>query len=198
MLSNITWCFYVKICSCKLSTFFIWSNNVDYQRILMLMFRFSAALHCDSFNPTSTQPSCVWYTSQKSGWKREDRITKKALVLRLRRKQDKTNFRETGLHWNCTEMKICLTAARRCWLASMITPVQLTVPIKSVQNSSSMWPLSFHVCIKLNSICPAYSTHDALCWMCCTHDKERITSTCITGIEESKYKSTKSQVNKHL
>lgn len=30
----------------------------------------------------------------------------------------------------------------------MVAPVQLTMAIKSVQSSSSMWPLSCHVCIK--------------------------------------------------
>lgn len=46
--------------------------------------------------------------------------------------------------------------------------VRSTKPIKSVQNSSSMWLLSFNVCIKINSMRRACSTHDALCRICCT------------------------------
>lgn len=52
--------------------------------------------------------------------------------------------------------------------SSMIAPVQLMETLKLIQNSASMWLLSFQVCIKINSTSRACSTQDALCGICCT------------------------------
>lgn len=170
-------------------------------------FRFLAAFQCDSWIPQARKPAhlgykiillCLWQStficregrhrsphhSEDTGWKREDGITKKAFILRSRRQTCDPAERTTFKLYRHAEIQICLTPAGRCWLASMITPVPLTMPIKSVQNSSSiMWPLSFHVCIKLNSMSPAYSTAWCFVWNVMhtgtTHDKERIASTCI-------------------